>query len=158
MIEWTSVFLHNIGKFGISPLCSLPINSCHSLPQEKIVTYWFIWTLSYYSSEQLFMQQSQVLASDSSTHAHVYLGSAPKQRNCCIGGVVCSAKDIQKYIRYLTEKIGLYFFFFWSLCEDYIFRAGHFYREEQVTKEESLTKSSVNLNSSFREGENCFSW
>lgn len=58
------------------------------------------------------MQQSQVLASDSSTHAHVYLGSAPKQRNCCIGGVVCSAKDIQKYIRYLTEKIGLYFFFF----------------------------------------------
>lgn len=110
MIEWTSVFLHNIGKFGISPLCSLPINSCHSLPQEKTVTYWFIWTLSYYSSEQLFMQQSQVLATDSSTHAHVYLGSAPKQGNCCIGGVACSAKDIQKYIRYLTEKIGLYFF------------------------------------------------
>lgn len=48
--------------------------------------------------------------------------------------------------------------FFLSLCEDYIFQAGHFYREEQVTKEESLTKSSVNLNSSFREGESCFSW
>lgn len=61
------------------------------------------------------MQQSQVLATDSSTHAHVYLGSAPKQGNCCIGGVACSAKDIQKYIRYLSEKIGLYFFFFFGL-------------------------------------------
>ena len=101
------------------------------------------------------MQQSQVLATDSSTHAHIYLGSAPKQGNCCIGGVACSAKDIQKYIRYLTEKIGLYCIL--SLCEDYIFRAGHFYRKEQVTKEESLTKSSVNLSSSFREGESCFS-
>lgn len=95
------------------------------------------------------MQQSQVLATDSSTHAHVYLGSAPKQGNCCIGGVACSAKDIQKYIRYLSEKIRLYFFFF-GLYVRIIYL-------KQVTKEESLTKSSVNLNSSFREGESCFS-